>query len=94
MAGYFNGDAGWNVNVPKITPKNRSKVEAMEKPLRFAIVGCGVISPTHARSILELPGAELAAVCDLNEEKAERLSKAFPQDEHFPDVYTNFRAMI
>lgn len=66
----------------------------MERPIRFAIVGCGVISPTHARSILELPGAELAAVCDIKEEKATALAAQFRQERAAPDVYTDYRQMF
>jgi len=31
--------------------------------LNFAIIGCGVIGPTHARAISEIPSARLVAVC-------------------------------
>lgn len=34
--------------------------------VRFGIVGCGHIARTHAEEILALPGAELAAVCDID----------------------------
>src|SRR5438128_1654839 len=43
----------------------------------FAIVGCGVVAPFHARAIAELPNARLAAVCDLDAEKAENLAAEF-----------------
>jgi len=46
-------------------------------PIRFAIIGCGVIAPTHARSILELPAAELVAACDILPERAENLVNEF-----------------
>lgn len=61
----------------------------MERPLRFAIVGCGVIAPTHARCIVELPGADLAAVCDLLPERAERLARQYPAE-----VFTDYRRMF
>lgn len=60
-----------------------------EKILRFAIVGCGVIAPTHARSIDELPGAQLAAVCDVLPEKARALAQTYPAD-----VYDDYRQML
>lgn len=47
------------------------------RPLKFAIVGCGVIAPTHARSIAELPDAELVAVCDIIPEKAHQLGSVY-----------------
>ncbi len=54
----------------------------MSEPIRFAIVGCGVISPTHARSISELPDAKLVAVCDVVPEKAQALSALYPADAY------------
>ncbi|MBE0696003.1 MAG: Gfo/Idh/MocA family oxidoreductase [Anaerolineaceae bacterium] len=50
----------------------------MSSSLRFAMIGCGVIAPTHARCIEELPGAELVAVCDVIPEKARALAEEFP----------------
>jgi UDP-N-acetyl-2-amino-2-deoxyglucuronate dehydrogenase len=50
----------------------------MSERLRFGIVGCGVISGTHALCIEELPGAELAAVCDIRPERAQALAERFP----------------
>ena len=49
----------------------------MNDRLRFAIVGCGVIAPTHAQCIAELPDAELVAVCDIVPEKAAHLASVF-----------------
>ncbi|MDO4274976.1 MAG: Gfo/Idh/MocA family oxidoreductase [Eubacteriales bacterium] len=42
--------------------------------LRMAVIGCGYFGEKHADIINELPNAELAAVCDVNEEAAVRLS--------------------
>jgi UDP-N-acetyl-2-amino-2-deoxyglucuronate dehydrogenase len=61
----------------------------MEKLIGFAIIGCGVIAPTHARSIEELTDARLVAVCDLIEEKACALAQKYPAE-----VYTDFRKML
>ena len=61
----------------------------MSSPLRFAIVGCGVISPIHARCIQELPGAELVALCDIFPEKARSLAEDFPAE-----VYAGFDDMV
>lgn len=38
------------------------------KKVRFGIVGCGHIARTHAKEILALPQAELAAICDIDPE--------------------------
>lgn len=47
-------------------------------PVRYAIIGCGVISPTHARCLSEIPGARLAALCDILPEKARALAEKYP----------------
>jgi UDP-N-acetyl-2-amino-2-deoxyglucuronate dehydrogenase len=46
----------------------------------FAIVGCGVIAPTHARAIRALPGARLVAAVDVDEDRARRLTDDFGGD--------------
>jgi predicted dehydrogenase len=61
----------------------------MISKLRFAIVGCGVIAPTHARSIQELPDAELVALCDIHPEKAQALADKYPAE-----VYNDFDEMV
>lgn len=43
----------------------------------FAIVGCGVIAPTHARGIAAAEGARLVACCDVIEEKARALAEEY-----------------
>ena len=79
----------------------------MDKPLNFAIVGCGVIAPTHARSISRIPGARLVAVCDIVEAKARALASAIeagagvdgvdPRNVVNPSgigVYTDYNEML
>ncbi|MFZ0216102.1 MAG: Gfo/Idh/MocA family oxidoreductase [Candidatus Dormiibacterota bacterium] len=46
----------------------------------FAIVGCGVIAPTHARAIQALPNAHLVAAVDVVADKARRLTDDFGGD--------------
>lgn len=46
----------------------------------FAIVGCGVIGPSHARAIQALPNARLVAAVDVVEEKARALTDTFGGD--------------
>lgn len=50
------------------------------KSLNFALVGCGVISPCHARCICELENAHLVAVCDIVGAKAQKLAETYPAD--------------
>lgn len=45
----------------------------MEKT-RFGLIGCGRISVNHLRGIKEAPHAELAAVCDIVEERAKKVA--------------------
>jgi UDP-N-acetyl-2-amino-2-deoxyglucuronate dehydrogenase len=51
----------------------------MSSPLRFAIVGCGTIAPTHAEALAALPPgeAELAACCDVVPERAQAFAERF-----------------
>ena len=41
----------------------------MSRPVRIALVGFGYWGPNYARVLHELPGAELALVCDRSEER-------------------------
>ncbi|GCE07593.1 Gfo/Idh/MocA family protein [Dictyobacter aurantiacus] len=60
----------------------------MEK-LRFGIVGCGVIGPTHAEALQSLPQAELVAVADVIPEKAQKLA-----DKFHATAYTDLQEML
>jgi len=41
----------------------------MTEPIRIGLVGCGRIAPRHVAAIKEVPGAELAASCDIIPER-------------------------
>ena len=56
-----------------------------EQPMGFAIVGCGVIAPWHARAIAELPAARLVTVVDEVEELAAKRGAEFGVD-HTTDL--------
>src|SRR5712692_736092 len=45
--------------------------------IRVGILGGGNISETHARAVQQTEGAEIAAVCGQNQEKAARLSRLY-----------------
>ena len=49
----------------------------MAEPLRFGIVGCGVIGPVHAEAIASLPDAQLVSVVDINPQQAQKLASQF-----------------
>lgn len=47
----------------------------MSEPLRFGIIGCGVIGPTHANALASLDEARLVAVADVVPERARTLAE-------------------
>jgi len=49
----------------------------MTEPLRFGLVGCGVIGPIHAEAIATLPDAVLAAAADLVPERVQKLTEQY-----------------
>ena len=49
----------------------------MTEKLRFGLIGCGVIGPTHAQALASLPDVELSAVTDPVAEKAEKLAARY-----------------
>ena len=61
----------------------------MTEKLRFGIVGCGVIGPTHAEAIASLPDAQLVAVTDLIPGKAQKLA-----DTYGGTPYTDLQEML
>lgn len=61
----------------------------MAEKLRFGIIGCGVIGPTHAEAITSLPDAELVAVADIVPEKAQKLA-----DKYHVKAYTSAQEML
>lgn len=50
-----------------------------DRPVRFALVGCGVIAATHARALASLPpeDAALTVFCDIETAAAESLASEF-----------------
>ena len=51
--------------------------------LRSAVIGLGDIGPVHVKAIKGLPGAQLAAVCDIDQALR-------PQDTKLP-FFTDYR---
>ena len=49
----------------------------MSETIRFGVVGCGGIGPTHCGAILQIPGASLAAVADTVVERARAVAEKF-----------------
>jgi predicted dehydrogenase len=56
-------------------------------PLRFAVVGAGVIGTVHAHSLTALPGsAELVSVVDIQADKAEALASKYGAQDFSSDL--------
>jgi len=59
------------------------------KSLKVALIGCGRIAGHHCRSIGEVDGVDVAAVCDLIEDKA----KEYARDSNVP-YFSNYHDML
>lgn len=58
--------------------------------LHYGLIGCGVIGPTHAQALSQLPDARLVGVCDIDQIRAERLA-----DRHkVPFITSDYRKLI
>jgi predicted dehydrogenase len=57
--------------------------------VRFALIGCGRIAKNHAGPLRDLSNAELVAVCDLREDRAQALSEKWGVR-----MYTNYHMML
>ncbi len=62
----------------------------MSKVLKSAVVGCGAIGPTHARSLQGIENGQLVAVCDIIAERAQKVADQYPGVA----VYTDFDTML
>lgn len=61
----------------------------MTEPLRFGLVGCGVIGPIHAEAIASLPDAVLVAAADLVAERVQKLT-----EQYGGTPYTDLASML
>lgn len=50
---------------------------ASRKPIRFAIIGAGMISQLHAKVLADMPDAELVAICSRDSERAKSVTDPF-----------------
>ncbi len=60
------------------------------KKHRFGVIGAGLWGEAHAEVYATHPWAELAAVCDSDRSRADRLAKRFGA----PRVFTDYREMV
>ncbi len=61
----------------------------MSGKLRFGIIGCGIIGPTHAEAIASLPDAQLVAVADPIANRAQKLA-----DKYNVTAYADISTML
>ena len=62
----------------------------MDRKMRFAIIGTGVISTSHAEAIAKNPRAELVAVCDVDKDKAAN----FADKHQIKSVYSDYEQLL
>ncbi|MDR6882204.1 Gfo/Idh/MocA family oxidoreductase [Bacillus sp. 3255] len=62
----------------------------MDKKVRFAVIGAGVIAPSHAKAIAGNSEAELVAVADVEPDKANKLAEDFS----IPYVYRDYQELL
>ncbi len=60
------------------------------KPIRFGIVGCGSIGPTHAGALAQISDARLVAVADVLVDRAREMADKYD----IPTVYDSFEALL
>lgn len=58
--------------------------------MKFAIIGCGIISRTHAAGIRQIPGVELAICCDIIPERMQLLA----QEYNIPAMTADYREIL
>lgn len=64
-----------------------------EKEIRVGIIGCGGIAfGKHMPGLSKLPKVEMAAFCDIVEERAGNAAKKYGGEN--PDVYTDYRRLL
>jgi len=58
--------------------------------VRIGVIGAGIWGTMHARAYAQHPLAELAAICDVDEERARKVAKKYG----IPKVFTNLDDML
>ncbi len=57
----------------------------MSTKLKVAVIGTGMIAHTHARQYADIPEAELAAACDVDEERLRRFAQRYDIKQTYAD---------
>ena len=62
--------------------------------MKYALIGCGMISPSHITAAVE-SGLEIAALCDLVEENLRKTRDLLPEAQRGTvSLYTDYRRML
>ncbi|MBS4204626.1 Gfo/Idh/MocA family protein [Lederbergia citrea] len=60
------------------------------RKIRIGVIGVGLIGKTHLNNYSKIEGADVVAVCDINEQEARNVAEHF----NVPNVYTDFRELL
>lgn len=91
---YLSGFDPAKRRVLKSSRMNAASTNATDEPIRFGVIGCGGIGPTHAGAIAQIAGARLVAVADSVPERAESVAAKYGADAVAVRVYHDHRALI
>ena len=72
-------------------PRQHKRCTSMDKIYKVALVGCGAIAPNHLRALKSIPYVKVAALCDINPEKAEKRKIEYELD---CKIYTDLDEML
>jgi predicted dehydrogenase len=60
------------------------------RQIRIGIIGIGIIGKAHLQEYASIPGAEVVAICDINEQEARLAAEKYS----ITDVYTNYKEIL
>jgi UDP-N-acetyl-2-amino-2-deoxyglucuronate dehydrogenase len=73
-------------NVPLFEGERMASSGLEDRGIRFGVVGCGAVGPTHVGAIGQIAGAKMLAVADLNPEKAKSTAEKFQVPRVYPSL--------
>ena len=65
---------------------NRGTDDIRTPKVRFAVIGCGGIGPTHVAALRQIPAADVVAVADLNPQRAAKVAEQFGVEKTYRDL--------
>jgi predicted dehydrogenase len=85
----FNEKIAGVVLPDEVTGKLEAYVVELTK-IRIGIIGVGIIGKAHLDQYADITGAEVVAVCDINEREARQVADKY----RIPDVYTDYKELL